>query len=1486
VKGDAPAGNGNRPPPVGAALVVGGGIAGIQASLDLADAGIRVFLVERGPAIGGRMATLDKTFPTNDCAMCIISPKLSACARHPNIEILTLAELTRLEGSAGDFRATVRRRPRFVDPNLCTACGDCAAVCPVRVPSEFDSGLSLRPAIFRSYAQAVPGAYAIDKQGRSPCRDACPIYQRAQGYVALVAQGRYAEAFRVIRLENPFPGICGRVCNHRCEDACSRGQLDEPINIAALKRFVADWAYARPRDPVARLTPTHSERVAVVGSGPAGLTAAKDLAELGYAVTVFEALPVPGGMMRVGIPEHRLPVPIVEREIADILDLGVALRCNAPVRHVRELFAQGYAAVFLATGAHRARKLPIPGANLPGVLVSSDVLQNHRLGQPVSLGRRVLVLGGGNVGFDVARVCVRLGAAEVHVACPEAREAMPAHPWEIEAAEEEGVAVHPSTAFVEVVERDGRATGLLCRRVRSMHFDEARRLHMDVVPGSEHELGADTIIFAIGLAPQLEPVEGLDGIERTPWGSLRVDPVTQSTGHAGLFAGGDVATGMAFVVDAIAAGHRAAAGIHAFLRGATVEPEAAVPVAKLTAAQIETRLARGQVRRQPRADVHALPPQFRRASFGEIDEGLTEEEARAEASRCLACGVCSECLECVQACKRQAINHLDREREETYHVGAVVLAAGSEPFDAIQAEAYGVGRFPNVLTGPQFERLLSASGPTQGHVRRPSDGAAPRRIAFFQCVGSRDLRSRYCSAVCCMYATKEAMLAREHVPEAQCTIYYADMRAFGKGFDAYLERARGQGIRYVRTRVAALREDPRTQALTFRVEEDGQVREEEADLVVLSVGLQPPRGAADLGRVAGIDLDEYGFAAADGFAPVQTTRPGVFAAGAFRGPKDIPDSVVEGSATAAAAAAVLAPARGTQITPKVYPPEMTLEPEPRVGVFICHCGSNIAGVVDVAGLAAHARTLPGVAVADTSLYTCSADALARIKQAIAEHHLNRVVVASCTPRTHEPIFREALREAGLNPYLFEMANIRDQCSWVHGTDPPGATEKARALITAAVARAARLVPLHKVPVPVRHEALVIGGGIAGLTAALNLAQQGFPVTLVEREPALGGRLRAPLVTTNGSNPAERLRDLVARVTTHPLIQVLTEHRVVASRGTVGNFTTTLAGPDGERVVAHGATIVATGLREWRPVPYGVDEDPRVVTLSDFERRLAEGATADGGGAVVMLLCAGPWDRMPFYCSRTCCAQSLAAALAYKRAHPAASVSVLVREVRTYGFTEDVYLEARRAGVRIFRYAPDAPPQVARTPQHVSVAVRDQTLGEELTLPADLLVVSPAQLPAEGAGDLCSIFKIPATAEGFFLEAHVKLRPADFASEGLFLCGGAHYPKPAGEAVAQALAASARAGTLLWRDSLEVGGVVAAVDRDRCTTCLTCLRLCAYDAISFDADGIAVVDPTRCQGCGLCVAACPGAALTLGHYTREQMLAKIDGLLGREPARVG
>ncbi len=1464
---------------VGAALVVGGGIAGIQAALDLADAGIKVYLVERGPAIGGRMATLDKTFPTNDCAMCIISPKLSQCGRHPNIELLTLAELETLAGEPGNFRATVRQRPRYVDLERCTGCGDCAAACPVRVPSEHDSGLGERAAIYRPYAQAVPGAYAIDKRGRAPCRDACPIHQRTQGYAALVRQGRYREAYRVIRQENPFPAICGRICNRRCEAACSRGLADGPVALGALKRFVADWAATQPREPAEPVAPTRVERVAVVGAGPAGLSCARDLTRLGYPVTVFEALPVPGGMMRVGIPEYRLPTGVIEREIADIVALGVDLRCGTRVGHVRELFDAGYSAVFVASGAHRARKLPLPGADLPGVLVSTDVLQRARLGQSVELGSRVLVLGGGNVGMDVARTCVRLGAGEVHLACPEAREDMPAHAHEIEAAEAEGVVIHDGRAFVRVVGRDGRVAGLECRRVRSMRFDEQRRLHLEVYEGSEHLLEADTVVFAIGLAPELDLVAGLDGVATTPWGTLRVDPETMATGHPGLFAGGDVVTGTAFVVDAIAAGQRAARGIDAFLRGETVPVRPEPAVARLDQAEVEARLAAGRGAAQPRVEPRALPVAERRFDFAEVEAALSEAEARAEAARCLACGGCAECLECVLACGRGAIDHDQTERVLELEVGSVILAAGTEPFDAGLAEEYGFGRFPNVVTTPQFERLLSAAGPTQGHVRRPSDGAEPRHIAFIQCVGSRDCRTPYCSAVCCMAATKEAMLAQEHVPGVRCSIFYMDLRAYGKGFDAYLDRARRQGIRYVRCRISALKEDPATGNLRLRYEEDGEVREETADLVVLAVGLQPPTGASRLAAAAGIELNQYGFARTDALAPLRTSRPGVFACGTFRGPKDIPDAVVEGSGAAAEALALLARARGTRITPKVYPPEREVSPRPAIGVFICHCGSNIAGVVDVKGLAEFAGTLPGVAVAETNLYTCSADALARIRAAVEEAGLNRVVVASCTPRTHEPLFRDTLREAGLNPYLFEMANIRDQCSWPHAGDPAAATAKAKSLIAAAVARAARLEPLHRVSVPVRQEALVVGGGVAGLVAATNLADQGFRVHLVEADERLGGRARESGRAWDGQPIAPFVDALVEAARSHPRVEVLTRHRVAGFRGTAGNFEVTLAGPDGERTVAPGAVILATGGREGRPEGYGLGEDPRVMSLSRFELALRDAPESlAGAGSVVLVLCAGPWEQVPFYCSRFCCSHSLAQALAFKARYPEARVAVMARDIRTYGLAEELYTRARRAGVLVFRYDPADPPRLESDGGRLAVTVTDQSLGEEVTLEADRVVVSPALVPAAGVPGLTNLFKVPVTQEGFFLEAHVKLRPMDFASDGLYVCGAAHYPKPLDEAIAQAKAAAARAGALLARERLEVGGVVARVERERCASCLTCVRVCPYGAVQLDEDAIAQVDPASCQGCGLCAAACPRQAITLAHYTRPQTLAKLAGLL--------
>ncbi|GAB4558105.1 MAG: FAD-dependent oxidoreductase [Anaerolineae bacterium] len=1547
---------------IGAVMVVGGGIAGMQAALDLAEAGYKVYLVERESAIGGHMAQLDKTFPTNDCAMCTISPRLVETGRHLNIEILTDSELLDLRGEPGNFTATVRTRPRYIDVSKCTGCGECADVCPVTIPSRFDEGLGTRRAAYKLYPQAIPNAYAIEKRGISPCRDACPAHQRAQGYIALIREGRYEEALRVIKEDNPFPGICGRICNHRCEDACNRGKVDEPVNIHALKRFVTDVVYSRPRVPPEPAPRRYSERVAIIGAGPCGLTAAQDLCKLGYPVTVFEALPVAGGMLRVGVPEYRLPSWIVDREVQDIIDLGVELRLNTTVTNLDDLFDEGFQAVLIAVGAHEGIRLPIPGNDLEGVLVNTQFLRDVRLAdlrrdrpnergngtgevfadpRAMVQGRRVLVLGGGNVAIDVARTAVRLGAAEVHMACLESRETMPAHPWEIQAALEEGIVIHNDRTFVRILDDGtGRVAGVECRRVAHFEFDDEGRLTVEAVEGSEHVLPADVVIFSVGQRAGLAFIPPDAGVGLTPRRTIAINPNTFAATRPGVFAAGDSVSGTAFVIEAVASGHKAAQSIHRYLRGEALEPKPRpeLPVVKLTQAELQERLRRGEIHVTPRVPMPVLPVEDRVRGFAEVEQGYTEEQAQAEAARCLACGICSECLSCWYKCGVNAIDHDMVERVRELKVGAVILTPGYQPYPAERAEEYGWGRYPNVVTSLQFERLLSASGPTMGHVRRPSDGRTPRKIAFIQCVGSRDRDHDYCSAVCCMYATKQAMMAIEHERDTEVRVFLMDMRAFGKGYEEFYRRAQAEyGIQFTRCRISSVKEDPHTKDLVIRYvdqaseDEAGDgglvVREEMFDLVVLSVGMEIPESVKVLGERLRIELDEHGFCVTDPSNPLQTSRPGVFAAGAFREPKDIPESVVEASGAAAVAAELLAAARG-QLTRRVeYPPERDVsEEEPRVAVFVCHCGSNIAGFLDVPAVTEYARTLPHVVHAEHNLYTCSQDSIAHIAETIREVGANRVVVASCTPLTHEALFQSCLRSAGLNPYLFEMANIRNQCSWVH-RDWDAATRKAKELVRMAVARAARLQPLHTTTMPVRKAALVVGGGAAGMTAALSLADQGFQVHLVERSEALGGQWRrlrflledaglgsdgTALSSRGGGSARAGLEALIRRVEEHPRIHVHLGYEVVSTAGVVGNFTSVLApvargpGNGSDRVeVPHGVTILATGGVEYRGPEYGYGSHPRVLTQQEFEAWLAHETDWQAGlgedvpsdlteklsslppladvGSVAMILCVGPAEQ---YCARICCTVALKNALILKRLRPSVDVTVIFRELRSYGFKERLYTEARRAGIRFIRYDFDRKPQVSVDDSVPSIRVWDGALGRDLELHPDLLVLSMPVVPADGAHELSTRFRVPLDLNGFFLEAHVKLRPVDFSTDGLFMAGMAHYPKLLDEAIIQAKAAAARAATILAQDELVTGGRVAVVDPARCAACLTCVRTCPYEAPRITSTltgvggvvGAAQIETALCRGCGLCVAACPARAIQLMHYTDAQVLAKVDALL--------
>jgi len=1582
---------------VGAVLVVGAGIGGIQSSLDLAEVGFKVYLLDKSPAIGGVMAQLDKTFPTNDCAMCILSPKLVECGRHLNVEVMTYAELESVEGEPGNFTARVRKKPRYVVVDECTGCGDCAAVCPIICPDQFNVNMSERRAAYKLYPQAIPNAYVIEKLGRAPCREACPIHQRAQGYVALIREGRFADAYRTIREDNPFPSICGRVCNHKCEDACSRGKVDDPVNIMRLKRFVADWALAHPDEcgsvgVVERpeVEPT-GKRVAVIGSGPAGLTNAQDLVKLGHDVTVFEALPVPGGMMRVGIPAYRLPYELVQREIDDILALGVELKCNRRIEDAMALLRgsvnceQGcsrsgvdgcYDAVFVAVGAHQGVRLPIPGVDLPEVTVSTDFLRQVALQDleetrflpknPVSVGgKRVLVLGGGSVAVDAATTAVRLGASWVGMACLESRETMPAHEWEVRDAQEEGIEVFPSRTFKEITSDDGHVTGVRCAEINFRGFVEGRP-DFDEILDTERIIEADVVIFAVGQRSDVSCLPEEVTVRRR-WAA--VDPVTLTTDVPGLFAGGVVVTGPGFVVDAIEAGHRAARSIDAYLRGEPLpdgeqdsrnerikkEEETRffgknpvstddaedihIPVVELTEEEAKAKVASGEGSDVPRHEVAKLAAAERVQGFREVYPAFTEDEARSEAARCLSCGICSECLQCVYACQKHCIDHSMREEIVELNVGAVVLVPGSETMDGDIRPEFGYGRLPNVVTSIELERMLSASGPWGGEVRRPSDGEHPRKVAFIQCVGSRDITcdQGYCSSVCCMYATKEAVIAREHDPNVEPTIFYMDIRSGGKGFESYIERAEQEyGVRYVRSMVsavtAAVGRPCRTGMGDLRVRyatPDGKNVEEEFDLVVLSVGLRPPEGTRELAERLGVALNEYGFAEPPPFQPGRTTRPGIFVAGTFSEPKDIPETVIEASCAAAQASVLLADVRGTLVEERVWLEERDVSREPpRVGVFVCHCGINIGAVVNVPEVVEYVTSLPDVVYAEDNLYTCSQDTQERIRECIGEHDLNRVVVASCTPRTHEPLFQETVRGAGLNPHLFAMANIREQDSWVHRGDHQMATEKAKELVRMTVAKARKLRPIPRRTFDVDRHALVIGGGLAGMTAALSIAEQGFGVTLVEREEELGGNLRhiyTPLPDLTGFGAAVRrpcptgesvrspqvlLRQTIEAVSANPRISVSTEAEVVSVGGYLGQYRTIVQLADGrQEEIQHGVVVVATGARQIEPQEYLYGKHPGVITQRGLEEVMSRWVNEESNEAgstdlsshssftsytpssVVMIQCVGSRDEEHPYCSRVCCTEAIKNALAIKERSPETQVYILYRDIRTFGFKERYYREARRKGVIFLQYDKDQKPEVRVTTEETGffgknqvskglcVDVMVQPEEEGFTLDADLVVLSAGIEPNVGNEALAQLFKVPLNEDRFFLEAHVKLRPLDFAADGVYLCGMAHSPRFLDETIAQARGAAVRAVSLLSKDELEATPIVASVKERLCSACGLCVEICPYDARVLEPGAhYAEVIEVLCQGCGACVVACPNKASQQKGFELRQEYGILDAIM--------
>jgi heterodisulfide reductase subunit A len=849
---------------------------------------------------------------------------------------------------------------------------------------------------------------------------------------------------------------------------------------------------------------------------------------------------------------------------------------------------------------------------------------------------------------------------------------------------------------------------------------------------------------------------------------------------------------------------------------------------------------------------------------------------RIDRTKCVGCGLCE------QYCKANAVEYSQDEERETLNVGSIVLSPGFETFDPTIKPEYGFGRFPNVVTSIQFERILSASGPYAGHVLRPSDGKHPMKIAWIQCVGSRDEQQNrgYCSAVCCTYATKEAIIAKEHTKGTDCTIFYMDMRTFGKGFEEYYNMAKNEyNVKYVKCRIPHIEEVRETKDLKIIYQDDnGELKEDIFNLVVLSVGLGPSLDYKDIAEKFGIDLNEYGFCDTDYFSPLTTSKKGVYVGGSFSSPKDIPDAVAQASGVASKASGLIATERDTLVSSKEFPEEIDCGEEPRIGVFCCHCGINIGGIVDVPKVTEFAKTLPNVVHTEHNLYTCSQDTQDKIKEAIVEHHLNRVIVASCTPRTHEPLFQNTIREVGLNPYLFDLTSTREHVSWVHKNDPAAATEKAKHMVSMAVEKVRRNRMVRKHPVACEKTALIIGGGLAGMTAAIDLADQGFQAVLVEKESKLGGNLRNINHLLTKDDPQEELKKFIEEVNNHPKIDVYTGSTLKNLSGYIGNFIATVGNGQEENEIKVGTVIVATGSKEFKPHgQYLYGEDPRVLTQLEFDKKLHDEGFSKSD--VVMIQCVGSREEGREYCSRVCCTEAVKNALKIKELKPDANVYILYRDIRTYGFREKYYQEARRKGVVFLRYTEDKKPKVTKEGDKIKVTVYNPNIKKEILMQPDYVVLSSASIPYSDNETLGQVLKVPLTSKNFFMEAHMKIKPVDFAAAGIFLCGTCHSPKFIDETISQASGAASRACTIMSKTELFTEGVAAVIDIERCSGCGLCEANCSYDAITINPDsGIAEVNEVLCMGCGACSCICPSNVPYLRQFEPTQLIAMVDRAL--------
>ena len=1403
--------------------------------------------------------------------------------RHPNIVLFTNSEIVQVTGQAPDFKVRIKHKSTFVDWDKCTGCGECPSVCPVKIDNEFELDLSKHEAIYRQYPQAVPNKFLIDKKGWPPCRYACPAGVNAQGYVALISQGKFQEALDLERRDNPFPAVCGRVCTHPCESECKRKDIDDPLAIAQLKRYIAD---REPFDKPDQVTPKlNKEKVAVIGAGPAGLSAAYFLAKKGYCPTVFESTDHAGGLLYWAIPRFRLPEKFLNRDLDFIKSWGVQIKTGLALGKdfsIEDLFDQGFKSLFLGLGSAKEKTMGIEGEDLEGVELCVDFLKKTILDQNIKVGKKVAVIGGGNSAVDAARTVLRLGAEEVFIVYRRSRREMPANEEEVYEADKEGIKIHFLAAPTKIKGKDGKVAGMECVKMELGEPDASGRRRPIPVEGSEFVIDLDMVIMAIGQATDVSFLnkDRENKFELTKWGTFQVDPDTLQTNIPGVFAGGDAVTGPATVIEAIAAGKEAAESIDRFIRGVDQKQGREKKPARVADDDI---VIPDNIEKTAREKMSVLDQVRSKTSFDEVALGFSDEQARKEADRCLSCAGCAECLECVKACEPQAIVHDMEDEIIDLDVGSIVVTTGIDYLDPKEASEYGYKRFKNIYTSFELERILSEDGPTKGELPLEKERKGPIHFAFIQCVGSRNMRRdiNYCSRICCMNTIKDSLVLKEHYPDIEIAVFYIDIRAFGKGFEEFYNRSVEKGVKYIKGKPSKVIEDENGDLIIHYEDDQGYSSKMVFDAVCLSSALIPPKGSQDLAKVLEIETDQDGFFknAEPAIEPLESTKEGILVCGCATGPKDITDSIAEASGAAVKASLFL---KGHELEiEKTEIEQVDITGPPRVGVFVCHCGPNISKVVDVESVVEYARNLPGVVFAEDYTFACSETDQRKLQERIIEHKLNRVVVAACTPKTHEPSFQDSLTMIGLNPYLFDIANIRNQCSWVHQKEPGKATEKAKELVKMSVARVRELKPLYLKELSVNRDVAIIGAGITGLRCGLDLLLRGFKVKIIEKNDAPGGLVRNLSSIYPSFKPGKDIINRLIEEFTKAGGEFLTSAELLDVTGYVGNFQVKLNIKAKESEFTVGAIVLATGASLYDPAErFGYTQYRNVITNMELEEKILSGDIKDIK-SVAFIQCVGSrGDAGNPGCSRYCCQAAIKEAIYLKE--KGIDVAILNRGVRVYSKgAERMYRKARELGVLFLPY--EGKPKIEGTDTANQITVSSVDLNAEISVPVDLLVLSVGMVPAEDSLRLSELFKVPRGPDKFFLERHSKFGPVETTVEGVFLCGCCQFPQDIGDSISQASAVASKVAGLLSRDKINLAPITSIVDEIYCRGCGRCAEVCEFHAIELvEKDKgifVAQVNEALCKGCGTCVPACPTGAIDLKHFKSEQIEAQLEALFG-------